>query len=243
MNFSICMTTYNGDKYLAEQLDSIICQLSPEDELLISDDGSNDKSIAIIKSYQNKFPALKIKLFYNSFKSVIKNFNFVLSKATKEIIVLADQDDIWEMNKLDVVKKEFTRDKRLKLLVHDCKILKNNEIDSTTFFQLRKSGKGVVKNIFKNSYIGCCISFKKELLSIALPIPKYMTMHDLWLGLIAEIYGKVKFLDKSLLYYRRHDQNESEDVNQSKNSLQRKALDRFKIIYSLLTFFLFKYLS
>ena len=93
---TVCLAAYNGEKYIEEQINSILCQLSLNDELLISDDGSTDKTIKIISDLNDP----RIKLFKNNFKSVQKNFEFLLQNSIGEIIFLSDQDDIWEKNKI-----------------------------------------------------------------------------------------------------------------------------------------------
>ena len=98
---SVCMTTYNGENHIAEQLESILKQLNGNDELIISDDGSSDKTIEII----NEFKDTRIRLFLNSFRNIILNFEFALSKATGSIIFLSDQDDIWYDNKVSELVK------------------------------------------------------------------------------------------------------------------------------------------
>jgi len=236
VNISVCMTTYNGAQFLAEQLESIIPQLLEQDELLISDDGSTDGTIEIINKYQKKNPNLTISLYLNHFKSPVKNFEFVLGKAGKELVFLSDQDDIWYMNRVEEIKSQYRKNHNLLVLINDCEIFNNSGIQEKSFFKIRKSRAGILKNIYKNSYIGCCMVLRKELLNLALPIPKPMTMHDLWLGLVAEKYGTVKFLNKILVKYRRHDNNASEEINQSNQSLVKTMTDRVKIVYSFLYF-------
>ena len=94
---SVCMTTYNGEKFIREQIASILCQLQDHDELIISDDGSTDSTIEIVNSLGD----VRIKFYQNCFKNVVKNFEFTISKAVGDYIFLSDQDDIWHRNKVE----------------------------------------------------------------------------------------------------------------------------------------------
>ena len=94
---SVCIATYNGEKYLAEQLDSILLQVSEEDELIISDDGSTDHTLEILRTYAANYP--QIQLLQGPGQGVIANFAFALTHTKGEVIFLADQDDVWLPNK------------------------------------------------------------------------------------------------------------------------------------------------
>src|SRR5882724_1575202 len=101
MRVSVCLATHNGALYLKEQLDSILDQLNNKDELVISDDGSTDDTLEIIHSYKND----QIKLLPNrKFNSPVKNFEYALASCKNEIIFLADQDDVWRSEKIDIMK-------------------------------------------------------------------------------------------------------------------------------------------
>lgn len=204
---SVAMTTYNGEKYIKEQIDSILNNLDKDDELIISDDGSKDNTISIIKEYLKKDSRIK---FINGPKNGIKqNFANSIQECKGEYIFLSDQDDIWLDNKVEEVLKTF-RDEQCILIVHNTKIIDEKKQPITeSFFEYRKSGKGIFKNIYKNTYIGCCMAFKNTLKDKILPIPNNIEMHDQWIGIIAEMTGKVFFLNKTLLLYRRHDANNS----------------------------------
>ena len=114
---SVCMATYNGGKYIKEQLDSILPQLGKEDELVISDDGSKDNTYSIIQSYGDE----RIKLFYNHGKhGFVGNFENALKQCKGDYIFLSDQDDIWKVNKVSVVMEKL---KDYSLVIHDAEIV------------------------------------------------------------------------------------------------------------------------
>lgn len=223
---SVCMATYNGERYIEKQIYSILSQLGKEDELIISDDGSKDATISIIQSFNDK----RIKLYFNNkMRGVIGNFENALWKARGKFIFLCDQDDIWMPNKvasiLPLLEKNI-------LVVHDAKIVDSEgyvTIDS--FFRLRGSKKGYWNNIWRNSYLGCCMCFRSELLPKLLPFPTKIEMHDRWIGLISEIYGNVYFDQEQLICYRVHGRNVSNSTGKSTNSLWQMFMIRFWLVY------------
>ena len=205
---SVVMAVFNGEKYLKDQISSILVQLKKNDELVVSIDESSDGSLEILKQYSDK--ASRIKLIKGPNEGVVKNFEKAVLNCTGDYIFLSDQDDLWEKGKILKVS-EYLNNESVDLVLHDAKVAdKDLNVIYESFFSLRKSKPGVLKNIFKNSYIGCCMAFKSELKKKILPFPKNIPMHDQWIGLIAEKYGKVKFLKEPLIIYRRHEQNKTE---------------------------------
>ena len=183
---SVCMATYNGEKYIRRQLESILVQLSPNDEVVISDDSSTDGTVGIIKGFSDP----RIRLFENNaFFSPIFNIENALKKASGKIIVLSDQDDIWLDNKIAIIRREFPDGQAgIRLIVLDGRIIDEREaVMHDSIFRRINSGKGLLKNIYDNTYMGCCMAFRRDLLNIALPFPKNIPMHDMWLGLLAEL--------------------------------------------------------
>jgi len=198
------MATRNGEKYIKRQLESILMQLTPDDEVVISDDSSFDKTVNIIKGFSDH----RIHLYENNtFFSPIFNIENALNKASGEIIVLSDQDDIWLDNKITVIKRELTgASTGIKLIVLDGQMIDEHEtLMHYSIFEQINSGKGLLKNIYDNTYMGCCMAFSRDLLKIALPFPKDIPMHDMWLGLLAELFGTVKFVGEKTVLYRRHE--------------------------------------
>lgn len=204
---SVAMATYNGEKYIKEQLDSILINLNENDELIISDDGSTDKTIDIIKKYQRKDK--RIKLIDGPRLGVKQNFANAIKESNGKYIFLSDQDDIWDKNKVKKVLNIFEKEK-CQVVIHNAEIV-DGKLKTTgqSFFDFRNSGKGIIKNIWKNTYIGCCMTFDSSIKDKILPIPNNIEMHDQWIGLLAEKYGKSIFIDDTLIKYRRHDNNVS----------------------------------
>lgn len=224
-NSSIVMATYNGERYLKEQLDSIFINMNKDDELIISDDGSTDNTLKIIKEYQKKDK--RIKLYDGPRLGVKQNFANAIQKASGKYIFLADQDDVWASNKMKQIKRIFKEEKCL-VVVHNADIVDSDLKElNKTFFEFRNSGSGIIKNIWKNTYIGCCMAFSASLKDKILPIPNDIEMHDQWIGLIGEKYGKSVFLDDCLIKYRRHESNLSKMEH---HSLGKMIKNRIKFI-------------
>lgn len=226
---SVAMATFNGEKYIKEQLRSILDNLRTEDEVIISDDGSSDSTIEIIKGFNDD----RIKIINGPKKGVKKNFEYALKHTTGEIIFLSDQDDIWNENKLKTVLNIFEEDENITLVMHDAMVFdsENNNVIQDSFFKYRKSKKGVINNIIKNSYIGCCIAFRKKLMNYIFPIPNRIEMHDQWIGLISDIYGNNFLCKDVLLEYRRHNCNVSKMTHYP---LLRMIINRVVLIFSLI---------
>lgn len=228
IRISICIASYNGVPFIEKQLNSIIEQISDDDEIIISDDGSTDNTIKIIKGFNDP----RIKLF-NNYKgnNLIDNFKNALTKASGEYIFLSDQDDIWEPDKIDIMLYYLQQHD---LVVSDCSIIDlNDNIIHDSFFKSSNSEKGLLKNIKKNNYMGCCMAFNRFILEKALPLPKKIPMHDWWIGLIAELFGNVFFCPEKLVKYRRHNTNCSPFVGQSKYSFLEQLNFRKNLIISL----------
>lgn len=227
---SVCMATFNGEKYIREQLDSILCQLSNSDEVIVSDDSSTDTTLTIIEKINDN----RIKVLPNNhFRSPVFNLENALKHAKGDFIFLSDQDDIWMPNRVKFMLKTL---EKIDLCVCDCELVDaNGKILHPSFFQLNHSKKGFLRNIVKNSYLGCCMAFKRSILTYVLPFPVNIAMHDIWIGLCVELWGQTAFIEDKLTKYRRHGKNLTTTGGRSNFSIV------FKIHYRLILFFqLFK---
>jgi glycosyltransferase involved in cell wall biosynthesis len=232
---SVCIATRNGEKYIKRQLESILAQLAPDDEVIISDDSSSDSTVAIIKGFSDH----RIRLYENNtFFSPIYNLENALKHASGDIIVLSDQDDVWLDNKIAVIVRKLAAvPAGIKLIVLDGHIVDEHEIIiHDSIFEHINSGKGLLKNIYDNTYMGCCMAFSRDLLKIALPFPRNIPMHDMWLGLLAELFGTVEFVREKTIKYRRH----GASVTDLRRRLDvvRQIMRRYHLVTSLLGRFL-----
>ncbi len=225
---SVCIATYNGAKFLHEQLDSILCQLGVNDEIIISDDSSTDNTLEIIRSYKDR----RIRVLpHNKFFSPIFNFENALKHAKGDYIFLSDQDDIWMDNKVEKMMEAL---QHFVLVVSDCYVVdKDCHIIRNSFFK-EKPTTGILKNLIKNNYLGCCMAFRKELLAKVLPFPKRIAMHDIWLGLCAALFYDTVFIPDKLIMYRRHGGNASPTAEKSKYGLKYKISYRIDMIICLI---------
>ena len=204
---SVCMATYNGEKYLKDQLDSILKQIQSSDEVIISDDGSSDSTRDIIEEFQKEYK--NIYLVDGSKRGVQKNFENALKHAKGDILFLSDQDDIWVEGKVDRVLKEF-ENKNTLCVVHDAEIVDSNlNRVQDSFFKLKNGKPGLLHNLYKNAFIGCCMAFRKSVFEKSYPFPDHIEMHDWWIGLVAECMGNTVFIYEPYLKYRRHSDNAS----------------------------------
>lgn len=234
-SISVCIATFNGEVYIREQLDSILIQLGQNDEVIISDDLSTDTTLDIVRDYKD--PRIKI-LSTNKRLGTVLNFEQALASSQGEIIFLCDQDDIWELNK---VSKSLIELETCDLLVSDCFIIDSrNTIICNSYFLKRNSGPGLLKNIYKNTYLGCCMVFRRKILKFALPFPSQVNMHDEWIGLIAQVFFHIKFTSEKLIRYRRHGKNASPELNKSCFSWQKRIWIRlYKLAHLIWRYLLF----
>lgn len=199
---SVVLAAYNGGEYIKAQLESVLSQLGAEDEVVISDDKPSGTTKGAIEDILSSDP--RVKYIEGPAKGVIKNFEHAIKHAKGDYIFLCDQDDIWLDGKVEAVMNEFK--KGAVVVMHDAKVVNNDlEVTENSFFAAHGSGTGIVKNIVRNTYIGCCMAFSAELKPDILPFPDNLPMHDQWIGLKGEKAGKVSLIDTPYLLYRRHD--------------------------------------
>jgi glycosyltransferase involved in cell wall biosynthesis len=203
---SVCMATYNGERFIHEQLASVLCQLGDNDEIVIVDDASTDNTIAIIQSFGDRRIRI-LKQTHNS--GVLQTFGRALKEARGEIIFLADQDDVWRGDKISKFKDAFAASSDLSLVLSDCSIIDADGIITAERFQSGKFHASALYNIVRNRYLGCSMAFRRSVLNYCLPFPPDVPMHDMWIGIVNQLTGKTGFLDEPLMCYRRHDGNAS----------------------------------
>lgn len=215
---SVCMATYNGRHFIEEQLNSIFPQLSPDDELIISDDHSTDGTWEFLLGLQSKDP--RIKLYRNAGKGLIANFANAIQKSKNPIIFLSDQDDKWHLDKVKRMLPYFD-DQNTLVVISDLVIVDNDlEVIVPSYQQMRNTHQGFWHNLIKSSYIGAGMAFRADLKELILPIPANVPMHDMWIGLLGDHYGRVQFIPEQLVYYRRHGLNASE-INTTASRIQQ----------------------
>jgi glycosyltransferase involved in cell wall biosynthesis len=235
---SVCIATYNGEKYIKEQLDSILCQLGVEDEIIISDDGSTDKTIEIIQGYcDDRIKLLHHKKEENSYSDTFKTCFLVgrnaynaLKNASGDYIFLADQDDVWLEGKV-ITYMQHLKD-NYDLVISDCIITdaRLNEICPSHFRRFGYPTDSIIQTIYRTKFLGCCLAFNRSILIRVLRFPKEPIMHDIWIGLLACKYGKIKVEQRPYLLYRRHFGNVSVSIDKKTTTLAFKLRFRYLLI-------------
>ena len=224
---SVCVPTYNGAPYIAAQLDSIL--RSPRvGEVLVSDDGSTDGTLDVVRSIADA----RVLVVEGPRSGLIRNVESLLVRARGEFVFLADQDDVWQPQKVDVMIEQL---QRADLVVSDCQVTDADlAVVEPSFFALRGSAPGLLRNLLRNSYLGCCMALRRDLLRHALPFPARVPMHDWWLGLVGEAFGKVAFIPDPLVLYRRHGANASTTAEPSQASWTTRIRWRWTLATALI---------
>jgi glycosyltransferase involved in cell wall biosynthesis len=221
---SIAMATYNGAKYIQEQIDSILNQTIQDFELVICDDCSKDETLELLKEYASKDQ--RIRVYENECNLGFKrNFEKAVALCKGEYIALSDQDDIWMPNHLELLLGAMKN----KVLSCGNSLLVNGKGESmgmtwreqVAFASVPETdlGKAMSILLFRNPYQGAAMMIKKELLEFALPIPKSMKYHDTWFAIIACFNGGISCFDTPILKYRR--------IEESVTGLRKTRISRF----------------
>lgn len=231
---SVCVATYNGERFIEQQLRSILAQLAPEDELIVSDDGSTDKTLQIVDSIGDK----RIRIRHSQAHYFKHNFIEAMQEAKGEILFLSDQDDVWLPGKYARCIEEL---KDVDLVCTNSQMTDEDlQVVEPDFFSVYHSGPGVMKNAMNNTYYGSCMAFRRSLLDQALPMPPTREIgHDIWLGLVAEMTGKVRFIDTPYLLYRRHGDAKTSTsglLHRSPRPLWLKIWSRIVVLYYVCKF-------
>lgn len=225
---SVCMAVYNGEKFIGEQLATILPQLSDEDEVIISDNGSTDRTRECVERFADK----RIKVIsFTRVKSVVFNFENALRHASGSYIFLADCDDLWKPDKVCVMKSLLST---YDLVLCDLEVIDEaGNLLWESFYKVFRSGGGLMRNLVRNTFIGCAMAFRRSILEIALPFPEKIPMHDMWIGNLASLFGTTYFCPEKLMQYRRHPGNDSPTTGGSPNSLLQKLELRRKLVSAL----------
>ncbi|MGI1658555.1 MAG: glycosyltransferase family 2 protein [Desulfitobacterium sp.] len=212
------MGTYNGEKYIAEQIESILCQTEDNWKLIIQDDCSTDTTASILQKYVANYPH-KITFAQREFLSgsAKNNFASMLKFAKSEYIMTCDQDDIWLPNKIELTlnrmhEMECYYGKDKPLLVHtDLKVVdeKLEVVAESMFnFQSLDSKRDKFNNLLvQNIVTGCTMMFNRPLLNLVNDVPGESIMHDWWFALVAAAFGKIGFVHEPTILYRQHSFN------------------------------------
>jgi glycosyltransferase involved in cell wall biosynthesis len=205
---SVCSASYQGERYIALQLRSILEQLSADDEVIVVDDGSTDGTCREVSALQDA----RVVLMRNSEnQGVLRSFETALSRSSGGIVFLSDQDDIWLPGKVETVLDAFVRDPDLMLVASDALLIDEEgvKIGESFYAKRGKFRAGLWSNLLIGKFHGCTMTFRSALLQRALPFPPgRLVHHDTWIGCMnAMMGGKTRYIPEPLVAYRRHSTN------------------------------------
>lgn len=212
----IVLATYNGEKYLAQMLDSLVAQTRQADLIVAVDDGSKDNTPAILKSFQDRLPLQITRLEKNSGHRAAFSKALELAQPQlddNDLIALADQDDVWLPQKLEFLEKamEAEQGEKPTLVFGDAQVV---DADGKIIAESWRSYSKIEKKISMeqqiagiNNVTGCLSLFRASLLKTILPIPEGVTVHDRWIAMIADRQGGITAIDAPVVQYRIHGNN------------------------------------
>ena len=227
---SVCIATYNGERYIRQQIESIVCQLNVDDEIIVSDDGSTDGTLDIVKGIGDK----RIKIIEGpGRKSPILNFECALKASKGDFIFLSDQDDVWKPDKVEICMKWL---KTYHCVVSDAEVTDNRlKPLYPSLYAIMQVRQGRIYNtVWKNGYTGCCMAFRRNVLEASLPFPKDIPMHDIWIGNVAAYKYNVIFIPDRLIHFRRHENTISCNGKGSKFTIWQQMKFRLNIIKNII---------
>ena len=228
---SVVVCTYNGEKFLRQQLDSLISQTYTDLEIIISDDNSTDSTVEIAESFQRKDPRILIHVNKNNL-GYNRNFEHAFDLATGDFIAVCDQDDIWKPNKIEAMMPLFAGDA---ILVYCRSVRFRNQIPDVEKYCRRKLfiGNDIKRLMYVNDIAGHNIIFRKELLRLAKPFPEGV-FYDWWLTIVAAAFGTVRATDKVYTFHRWHTENATLRKKEQKIQTKAAASARFLTLQNIL---------
>lgn len=203
---SVAIATYNGEKFITKQFDSILSQILLPDEIIVVDDASSDNTIKILNAYALQYPIIKI--FTNEENlGATKTFERAVNLCTGEFIILSDQDDIWFKNKIEALVANIGN---ATLIHHDAKLIDDNDQiigNSLLEFIDYHHIPNFFTRLMKEGIHGCCLMMKRDVALAAREIPSGFIFHDFFYNLTAAALGEIKTLTQPLMSYRLHNNN------------------------------------
>lgn len=214
MNYDVIIATYNGEKYIVEQLESIIKQTVKPNNIFIRDDGSSDDTVKIINKFiSSGSNELKIHFIADGTNvGYIKNFQTLSSLAISDIVFFSDQDDIWVNNKAEILMGKFDRNEDIKVVFSDAFLINNQKQTLGTLWRFinfipSKENFRLEKILHNNFVTGATMAVKRDFLIDSIPFPENVP-HDYWLACNAVIDSCLDCTHNELIYYRQHENNQ-----------------------------------
>ncbi len=236
----ILLASYNSEKYIGEQIESILGQTAQEWHLTIQDDQSSDRTAEIVRSYQAAYPE-KISFCINEKNLGGSKYNFydLLLKADADYAMTCDHDDVWLPDKVErtfaaMLDLEQQYGKNVPLLVHtDLKVAdaELKVVAGSMFFQqnLDPGRKSLGELLVQNNVTGCTMMVNRSLLALLSPkIPPNLIMHDWWCGLVAAAFGAIGYVSEPTILYRQHGENQVGAKNVRSFGYNAKRMAKFQ---------------
>ncbi|KXS32079.1 MAG: Glycosyl transferase, group 2 family protein [Candidatus Gallionella acididurans] len=232
---SIVMATYNGEKFLRKQLDSILGQTYQNFELIVVDDASTDNTLSILNEYAALYDRIHVFPAEKNL-GLVSNFERGLRLAKGEYIALSDQDDIFRRDKIELLLATLKDHPGRDLVLSDLSLIDENDAEfATSLWRYQKlkpqQGKPFRRLIYLNFATGCAMMFRRRLLQIALPFPQACLVHDWWLAVVSASSkaGGIYLVSEQLTAYRKHSSNVLGAIEVNSNALKLRAIiDRIK---------------
>ena len=227
LSVSIAMATYNGELYLAEQLDSILCQSRLPDELVVHDDASSDATVSVIRDFASRAPfPVRLKINPGQLGST-RNFEETIRECNGEIIFLCDQDDIWHPNKIALIEECFIRDAKAGAVFSDARVFHQNASpdEYKLWDKIRFTSREREQMVSNEAYAvllrhpvvtGATMAFRSSFRDLLLPIPD-IWLHDAWISLLIGTTSHLIIIPEQLIAYRQHDNNQIGVRRRNKN--------------------------
>lgn len=210
---SVALCTYNGEKYIKQQMESIIRQTIEPDEIVICDDCSTDNTVNILKQLLNDWKGTYTIIKNEHNLGFRKNFEKAISLCQGDLIFLSDQDDVWNLHKIEIIKNVFDNDSAVNLVFHDAQVVdKNLNVIRKSFwkilsFDYSKFALGDYRRLQHSNIVqGSACAFRKKIFFDATPFP-IEAYHDEWLALISLLQGQIVAVPQQLLLYRQSGNN------------------------------------
>ena len=220
MKISVALIVYNGTKYICQQLDSILAQTYKVDEIIVCDDASYDNTKEILEEYKSNHPNIFFIHYNNQNIGPTKNIEKAIQACTGELILLADQDDYWEANKVKTIFKYFEQNPTMNGVFSSGSLINSNgELDnkynlwdSMGFpYKAIKSNNDLIDklnlyiNTVENALTGATLAIRKDLPFLNQPFPIIKNLvHDRWLAINLAETNSLGVLEDKLIHYRIH---------------------------------------
>lgn len=227
MKVSVALCTYNGERYLHQQLASLVAQERAPDELVVCDDNSSDSTLAILKEFAESAP-FEVRVTANATNlGSSKNFERAISLCTGDVVFLADQDDVWLPEKIKLMCAKFEVDNEVGLVMSDAEVVNTDLRSSNTTLWRRtgfdetahaivRTGDAFAELLKHSATFGLTMAFRSSYKNLILPLPATtavpnspLMIHDAWIALLIAAVARVEIVDEVLTLYRQHDQQQT----------------------------------